>query len=365
MRLIVAGAFSALIVLASPFMGQLQSLLRSSVSTRAYVLLLGGVVVGSIAAAVAAAFIRIKGNRGKRVAAMAAAIGLGLVYITIMSTGDSTIDAVERVHFIEYGMIAVLFYRVWRRAGDLSTLILPLLCGFTVGTLDEWLQWFIPYRVGEMHDVFLNLTALVCGVLFGIALEPPPSFNWRFTRISVARLATVSAITLLIFAGFISSVHVGYDLNAGGIGRFKSHHAAEDLDTLQQDRAVRWATAPPIGIPRLSREDQYLDEGLWHVRERNRLWDEGDVTGAWHENLILERFFTPVLDRPTYVSPEGNRWPPPHRADAESRKQSLPAPFVSVAEPRLILPWDKTLYWSIIGGAVALLFAAGVRVRAM
>ena len=117
MRLLMACAVSTLIVLASPFMGRLQSLLRSSVSTRVYVLLLGGVVIGSIAAAIAAAFIRIKGHRTRRVAAMAAAIGLGLAYTTAMSTGDPTIDAVERVHFIEYGLIAVLFYRVWRRVG--------------------------------------------------------------------------------------------------------------------------------------------------------------------------------------------------------------------------------------------------------
>ena len=115
MRLLLACVVSALIVLASPFMGRLQSLLRSSVSTRVYVLLLGGVVIGSIAAAIAAAFIRNRGHRTSRVAAMAAAIGLGLAYTTAMSTGDPTIDAVERVHFIEYGLIAVLFYRVWRQ----------------------------------------------------------------------------------------------------------------------------------------------------------------------------------------------------------------------------------------------------------
>lgn len=380
MRLLLACVVSALVVLASPFMGRLQSLLRSSVSTRVYVLLLGGVVIGSIAVAIAAAFIRNRGHRTSRIAAMVAAIGLGLAYTTAMSTGDPTIDAVERVHFIEYGLIAVLFYRVWRRpstplgaalsnvegrVGDVSTLVLPLLCGFIVGTLDEWLQWFIPYRVGEMHDVVLNLTALAGGVLFGIALEPPPSFRWRPGRHSVSTLATVTALAVVVVAGFLSSVHVGYDLFAEGIGRFKSHHTIEELDASQQDRAARWITEPPVGIRRLSREDQYLDEALWHVRERNRLWDAGDVTGAWHENLILERFFMPVLDRPTYVSPEGNRWPPAHRADAESRKQSLPAPFVSMAEPRIILLWNKTLYWLIVGVAAAALLTIGLRMRGL
>ena len=66
-----------------------------------------------------------------------------------------------------------------------------------------------------------------------------------------------------------------------------------------------------------------------------------------------------------YVSPEGTRWPPAHRADAESRRQPLPAAFVSVAEPRVILLWNKTHDRLIVGVTVALLIAAGVRWRVM
>jgi VanZ family protein len=357
MRLFLACAFSALIVLASPFMGQLQSLLRASVSTRAYVWSLGGVVIGSIAAAVAAAFIRIKAHRRRRVAAMAVAIGLGLAYTANLSTGDPTIDAVERVHFIEYGLIAVLFYRVWRRAGDVSTILMPVLCGFIVGTLDEWLQWFIPYRVGEMHDVFLNLTALACGVLFGIALEPPPSFSLRSEGRARARIGLAAGAAVLVFAAFVSSVHLGYTHDVDGIGQFQSQHTLEELNDSQADRMERWRSEPPIGIRRLSREDQYLDEGLWHVRERNLRWDTGDITAAWHENLILERFFTPVLDSPSYASKTGTRWPPEHRADAETRRTPTTVPFVSAAAPRTIYLWPKVVYWPAIG-AVALLLMA-------
>ena len=362
MRLFLACAFSALIVLGSPFIGQLQSLLRASLSTEAYVWLLAGLVIGSIAAAVAAAFIRIKGHRGRRVAAMAVAIGLGLAYTTNLSTGDPAIDAVERVHFIEYGIVAVLFYRVWRKAGDVSTLVLPLLCGFIVGTLDEWLQWFIPYRVGEMHDVFLNLTALACGILFGIALEPPPSFSFGWHGRGAARMGLAAGGTVLVFAAFVSSVHLGYIHDVDG-GRFQSQHTVEELNAAQADRVARWRSEPPIGVRRLSREDQYLDEGLWHVRERNLRWDNGDITAAWHENLILERFFTPVLDSPTYVSKEGTRWSAEHRANAETRKTPGTNTFVSAAAPRTIYTLSKTVYWVVIGGIALLLVLPGMVAR--
>lgn len=353
-RLITACAVSAAIVLASPFMGAAQSWLRSSVSTRVYVLLLGGLVGGSIVAAIATAFVRNRGHRGARIAVMAAALTIGLIYTRLMSAGDPAIDAVERVHFIEYGAIAVLFYRVWRRAGDASTIIMPLLCGFIVGTLDEWLQWFIPYRVGEMKDVILNLTALGCGVLFGVALEPPSSHVLRLEHGGAVRIAAAMAVTILVFAGFVASVHLGYTHDVDGIGSFQSQHTIDQLHTLQADRTIKWKTSPPIGIRRLSREDQYLDEGLWHVRERNRRWDAADFTAAWHENQILERFFSPVLDARTYLSPDGTRWPGGHRADAQTRVPPSTAPFVSAAAPRTIYVWPKPLYWTVVAAVVLL-----------
>ncbi|HJU42100.1 MAG TPA: VanZ family protein [Vicinamibacterales bacterium] len=359
---------SVAVVLSAPFMGRLQSLLRSSLSARAYVIGLGVLVGAAIAGAIVVAFLRIRERRGRRLAVMAAAIVIGAIYTAALSTGDPEQDAVERVHFLEYGMIAVLFYRVWRpsttlgagRTADPSAVVLPVLCAFAAGTLDEWLQWFIPYRVGETHDVILNLTAIVCGTLFGIALEPPRGFTWRLQRPSMARLGIVVAVVGLIFAGFVSSVHLGHRLTADGIGAFMSRHTVDELQAAERDRSERWLTAPPVGIRRLSREDQYLDEGVWHVRERNRKWDEGDVTAAWRENLILERFFVPVLDRSTYVSVNGNRWPPEHRADAEARADHSRGDFVSVAEPYPILDWNKTVYWLAVLTAAALVAAAGV-----
>jgi VanZ family protein len=121
----------------------------------------------------------------------------------------SEVNAVERVHFVEYGLIAFLFYRAWRGAGDPSIVILPMLAAFTVGTFDEWLQWFIPFRVGEAHDVFINLAAIVCGLLFSLALQPPVAFSWRLRAASWRRIGVTSAIVWIIFAIFVSQVHLG------------------------------------------------------------------------------------------------------------------------------------------------------------
>jgi hypothetical protein len=122
---------------------------------------------------------------------------------------------------------------------------------------------------------------------------------------------------------------------------------------LQAMRASAWRVNPPARLRRLSREDQYLDEGLWHVRRRNM----ADLDEAWRENLILERFFAPVLDIPTYASPNGNRWPAEQRADVVNRAAPIAA-FMSTAEPYPIVPWPKWLFWtSAIGIALVLLVA--------
>ena len=367
MDMLIALLVSATIVLASSFMGQLQSFLRRSLSTKNYVLLFGIGVLVAVGLAVAIALVRVREHRAVRFALLALALVIGGSYMWAAGTPYPEVNAVERVHFVEYGLIALLFYRASLdrrtlgegRAGDPSTVALPLLAAFMVGTLDEWLQWFIPVRVGEAHDVLLNLVSIGCGLLFALALQPPASFTMRLSNRSFQRMGLFAAVVWLVFATFVSQVHVGYAIDERGIGRFHSHYTAPRLDALQGDRATKWKIDPPLRLRRLSREEQYLDEGLWHVRRRNLT----DPIEAWRENLILERYFSPVLDTPTYASPQGNRWPAEQRANIAARVSSIPMEFMSAAEPYPIVTWSKPTFWvSVL--LIALLLAGLPLVRA-
>ena len=62
------------------------------------------------------------------------------------------------------------------------------------------------------------------------------------------------------------------------------------------------------------------------VQERNEQWTANDVVAAWRENRILEKYYGPVLDTPSYVSRTGHRWSPGQRADAEARFRRPKAP---------------------------------------
>jgi hypothetical protein len=163
-----------------------------------------------------------------------------------------------------------------------------------------------------------------------------------------------------VFAVFVSQVHLGYTSIEEGVGQFRSHYTGSQLAALQHDRAERWKTDPPLTLRRLSREDQYLDEGLWHVRRRNLT----EPAEAWRENLILEKYFGPVLDTPTYASTQGNRWTAAQRADLESRVAASPMQFASSAEPYPILTWPKTTYWTVVAAITILLTALALADRA-
>ena len=73
---------------------------------------------------------------------------------------------VERIHFVEYSFLGLLIsrtvkvihLRVFIYQGFLVTLI---------GSVDEIIQWFLPNRVGDMRDVFMNSFGGLSGVWLG------------------------------------------------------------------------------------------------------------------------------------------------------------------------------------------------------
>jgi hypothetical protein len=212
-----------------------------------------------------------------------------------------------------------------------------------------------------MHDVFLNLVAVSCGLAYGGAVWPPLSWSTRLQAGSLATIARVAAVAVLVFAVFFSAVHLGQVVHADGIGDFVSHYSGGELDAFARDRQARWRVDPPIVLRRLSREDQYLDEGTWHIRRRNQLWQAGDFARAWRENLILERFFAPVLDTPSYALREVSRWSPEQRADAERRADSrLAAPFISDAQLYPIYTWSTHIFLAVSSFCVAALALGGI-----
>ena len=363
LRLLLALIISGAVILSSPFIRDIRDWIRATFPGQ-YATVVATAVALTITSALVVALMRIRNRRALRYGAIATALLFGTAYAMWNAQGNPEVDAVERVHFVEYGLITLLFYRVWRPRGDVSMFVLPLLAGIAVGTLEEWLQWFIPGRVGDMRDVFLNIAAIVCGLLFSVGVDPPDTGALQIRPGSLRRIGVMAAGVALLFATFVYSVHLGVEIRDPDTGRFRSRYDPATLVRIGQDRLVVWKDEPPIERPRSrSREDQYMSEGLLHVHERNRRWEAADMAAAWSENRILEKYYAPVLDTPSYISRTGHRWPPAQRADAEQRSGAARSAgsFESradVAEGRhFIRLWSPAVFWVVVllGVAVILL----------
>jgi hypothetical protein len=302
----------------------------------------------------------VRERRALRYFALGAALVAGTLFARALSSGDPNIDVVEDFHFVEYGILTLLFYLAWRPFDDLSVLVLPLLAGLLVGTLDEWFQWFVPFRVGELRDILLDGAAVGCGLLFSIGVDPPGRFTLAMHRGSAIRIGAMAVVFILVFALFFQAAFLGLDVRDPRIGVFRSRYTAAELEEAARDRSARWRGAPPPTAGRVSREDQYLTEALWHVRRRNDSVAAGDLFAAWRENRILETFYAPVLDPPGSVDRPGFGWPAAQRADTERRAQDDGRPYLSEAEPYRIYAWPKSRFWAAIALVIAVTIVLSV-----
>ena len=348
----IAIAASVAVVLSTPYVGQARGAVENAFP-RQYTAIVAGLIAAAAASAFAFAVARILEHRVARYAALLAALLIAVIYAVVMRSGEASRDLVERFHFVEYGFVAFLFSSAWRSRADASAVALPLLAGVFVGIVDEWVQWYVPSRVGELSDVLLNGVAVASGVLFSAAVQPPGSL--RGLRADSARAVGVAAgAVVLAGAFFVHAVHLGYEIVDGDALTFLSTFTRAELTAAAAERGDRWRTSPPVAEPGFAREDHYLSEARWHLQRRNEHWSSRDIWAASRENLILERYYFPVLD---LAVPE-SRWPPDIRAAAAAVTEHRH--YVSDASPYPIFTVSHGTFWI---AATTILAAIGLSTR--
>jgi hypothetical protein len=235
-------------------------------------------------------------------------------------------------------------------------MLLPVLAGLLVGIFDEWFQWFIPSRVGELHDLLIDAVAVGCGLLFSIAVKPLPPGTPAFRPGSPIRVGASAAVVIAALALFVHTAYLGHEVRGDGTDAFRSRYTAAQLESTARERQQQWNAEPPISAALISQEDQYITEAIWHVRRRNMAAAEGDHFTAWRENRILETFYAPVLDTPSYEG-SGFRWPAVQRADVSRRVAGDVRQYVSDAEPYPIYTWAESTFWALTALAIVAVFA--------
>ncbi|HEY6361980.1 MAG TPA: VanZ family protein [Vicinamibacterales bacterium] len=322
---------SAIVIVSAAYVGDMTAAIRRAFPGQ-YGFVVGGLVVTAVTAAVGVVAARIREHRVRRYGTLLLALAGAAAYFATFRTGNAEVDAVEAFHFLEYGALAFLFYRASRAYSDARRLAFPLLGGLLAGLLDETLQWFIASRVGELHDVALDLAAVSFGLVVALAVDPPPRSVISLDRHAAWHVGAYSAGVLVVFAAFLQAVHVGHEIHDPEIGVFRSGYDAAALQRLARARAQAWQNGVPKNSGRFAREDHYLTEALWHVAERNDAVDLGDTLTAWRENRILEKFYSPLLEIPAVSAPY--RWPAEQRAMmADLAAHVHGAAYVSRANP--------------------------------
>jgi hypothetical protein len=298
-RFILALIVSAMVVAMAPYAGEIRDWISETLA--------GGFVrVMGIAFGVAVALIvvwvvtRIRDDRVRRYGLLLLGLALLVGQLAGWSRANAAVNAVERIHFLYYGLLGFLWLRAFRRGrADLSAPLLALLASALVAIADEGVQWWVAARTGELYDVGLNVYASATGLLIGLALDGPRSLAWRLAGGGMS-LARLGAVVVLALAAFVHCAHLGYRIDDPGVGTFRSYFTADDLRAASRDRATRWA-AQPLGPPGefapLEREDWFRTEGGMRVQHRNAALERGDVYQAWKENLLLERWYDPFLDQ--------------------------------------------------------------------
>ena len=295
-RYLLPVSVSLLFIAWSPFIGPLRDVIKRALGD-AFTPVIGLGVGLTVLAAVGWGARHVRERRLQRVGVMSLAVLLFVGYAAVMRTGVPDVDAVERIHFVEYGLVATLFYRAL--AGMPLRLVVPLtlMIGVLVGIGEEWLQWLVPTRVGDVRDVFLNLYALGCGLLFAVGLYPPQTPAGAPAGVAWRGMLRLAGVVVLSFAGFLHCAHLGYELTDPAIGRFRSFFTFEQLAALGAERAERWRLDPPAAPEPFAIQDHYFFEAAAHIQHRNESYERGQFRNAWLENALLERY-GPVTARP-------------------------------------------------------------------
>jgi hypothetical protein len=355
-RTVVAWATAAAVVLGAPVVGDLRNALLLA-TPRYYVLVISAGVIAGAVAVLVACFRAIREDRARRVGILASSVALALVSFAALRSGNANVDAVEAFHFVEYAVLALLFFPFGQVGARWEAYLQAGLATTAVGIADEWFQWFVPGRAGEWRDVLFDVVATVCGLLLCLALDTRAGLTTG-SSVRGGRLGLATAAVVLLLGAFLATLHLGHAIHDPQIGVFRSRFSDARLQELGAERRREWGGGPPPVRGRYDREDQYEAEALWHVRRRNfgmdkdRNGDPAELDIAWRENQILERHFTAVLDA-------GHRLAPEQLADVDGRRAHGTAPFESDAEALPIYTWSPVVFWAIVGGLAAVATVAG------
>ncbi|MBD3347417.1 MAG: hypothetical protein GF401_20365 [Chitinivibrionales bacterium] len=231
----------------------------------------------------------------RRLITFAALIIIGIVYVWYLSTLHY---AVEKIHFIQYGLLGILFaHAITRHVHNWVGIFMAVAAVYWAGLGDEAIQWALPGRVGEIRDSITNLFSGLLGsaVYFSlvknkrIRLFIPPA-HARFMIVTLGLTTVFTTLFLVTVHGF------GAIIERGDPGRIYSSFSENRLAEINGY------------VPVSGREMRvYTNEALRHLHQRefyfynefmarngsyylmyDRSFFENRVLETWYGRFLLE-----------------------------------------------------------------------------
>lgn len=346
MRRFTAPALIALwIVGSAPFLGRLTRWIQEEVD-RSLLVIVPTILFWVAAAAFVVWVVRsARRLRWKNWIAMALGLLWAAVQATALARGRPEESALERMHLVLYGVVALLLYRAFLRGGrsSIAAAFSAAVLTSLVGLADEFVQWLVWVRVGDAYDCLLNTSAAGCGVVFAVGLF---GFDASAPDRKEARaLAGIWVLLVLAAGGMVQLANLGRVIEDPELGQFRSYYSADRLERLNENRRTRWATKLPPMRPfqPWQIQDHFLNEATWHVQARNEAFDAEDWPTAAAEEAILNRYYPVVLELQT---PEGHlRYAfPPDRVQRLQQEGAAPIPtYESSAGGSRVWIWPRFL----------------------
>ena len=268
---------------------------------------------------------------------------------------------VEQVHFVDYGLLAWLIISAlrtdWKDSGQyLTTLLLISL----VGIVDEYIQGLLVNRVGELHDVYLNILSgalALAWLRFCVKIDETPS-NWRTVFALALPVAGLIILSIGIFNSRISEF--GYYIKDPEIGEFYSRLPVEKLrDELSGSEYFKTEILPKLSRGSYSEllstlKGSMYSEILVHIFCRDKRLERGDFYTAFRENQILEKYFSGFIIDTEY------KWTDHKKLEVEQACiDNVDELYTSPVSAHIITSFSETAHWIIIcilEGAIMLIW---------
>ena len=334
------------IVGSAPFLGRLTRWIEEEVD-RSLLIIVPTILFWIAAAAFVVWVVRsARKLRWTNYAALAVGALWAAVQATAMARGRPEESALERMHLVLYGLVALLLYRAFLRGGRsaIAAAFSAAVLTSLVGHADEFVQWLVWVRVGDFYDCVLNASAAGCGVVFGLGLF---GFDARAPAPAERRtIAVLWAVLVVASFGLVDLTNLGHRITDPELGSFRSYYSPDRLERLNENRFARWPTKPPLNPPfqPWHIQDHFLNEATWHVQARNEAFDAEDWPTAAAEQAILSRYYPAVLAE--VRNPDGGLRHafPADRVQRLQQEGAVPVPtYESLAGGNRIWIWPRLL----------------------